>query len=62
MRDPKRIDRFVELLRLYWKRYPDLRFGQIAVILAGSDDPFHVEDDIAEKSLTSELWKADQDE
>lgn len=29
MRDPKRIDRILKLLRAYWTQYPDLRLGQI---------------------------------
>jgi uncharacterized protein YihD (DUF1040 family) len=29
MRDPKRIDLILELLKKYWQKYPDLRFLQI---------------------------------
>lgn len=29
MRDPKRIGRILDLLRVYWTQYPDLRLGQI---------------------------------
>lgn len=29
MRDPKRIDRVLKLLKIYWTKYPDLRLGQI---------------------------------
>ena len=29
MREPQRIDRVLELLKVYWKQNPDLRLGQI---------------------------------
>lgn len=29
MRDPKRIDKFCDLLKEIWKRVPDWRFGQL---------------------------------
>ena len=29
MRDPKRIDKFCDLLKELWKRVPDWRFGQL---------------------------------
>jgi hypothetical protein len=29
MRDPKRIERILSLLKIYWTKYPDLRLGQI---------------------------------
>jgi hypothetical protein len=29
MRDPKRIQRIINLLHAYWVKYPDLRLGQI---------------------------------
>ena len=29
MRDPKRIDKFCDLLKETWKRVPDWRFGQL---------------------------------
>ena len=28
-RDPKRIDRILELIRIQWKQAPDLRLGQL---------------------------------
>ena len=33
VRDPKRIDRMVELIRMAWKLYPDLRLGQLISII-----------------------------
>ena len=32
-RDPVRIDRIINLLRVYWHAHPDLRLGQIVVNL-----------------------------
>lgn len=29
MRDPERIDKIIGLLRILWKRYPDMRLGQL---------------------------------
>ena len=55
MRDPARIDRVLALLRAYWKRYPDLRLGQIVVNAATGTwagiDPFYMEDDALERRL-----------
>lgn len=30
MRDPKRIDKFCEMLKVYWHMVPDWRFMQLA--------------------------------
>ncbi|HEY5561949.1 MAG TPA: hypothetical protein VIK72_09400 [Clostridiaceae bacterium] len=48
MRDPKRIDEIIEELRICWKKYPDLRFGQLVYCLNQSNyngDIFNPEDD-----------------
>lgn len=29
MRDPERIDRVLRKIRFIWKKYPDMRFGQL---------------------------------
>lgn len=29
MKNPNRIDAYIELLRKEWKKHPDLRFGQL---------------------------------
>ncbi len=58
MRDPKRIDRILDLLNRYWKRNPDLRLGQIignftprtSNLAPGSS--YSVEDDVIEKELS----------
>ena len=51
MRDPARIDRMIELLRLVWKRYPDLRLGQLVVNLCRDGDAFQQEDAVTEVRL-----------
>ena len=49
MRDPKRIGPILEALRLAWEQSPDLRLGQLIVIIANIANPkcdvFYVEDD-----------------
>lgn len=50
MRDPERIEEIVPLLQCIWRKYPDLRLGQLVSILAaeagkGDMDVFQVEDD-----------------
>ncbi len=59
MRDPARIDRILNMLKRYWKTYPDLRLGQIVENAAhvghapggGGPDTFYVEDDVIERGL-----------
>jgi len=61
MRDPKRIDRVLELLAKYWHAEPDLRLGQIVgnftprvrTSVGGSEpgDSYCVEDDVIEAAL-----------
>lgn len=52
MRDPKRIDRFCDELKEYWKRYPDFRFGQLVFNSLGQGPfMFYVEDDDAIKRI-----------
>lgn len=55
MRDPKRIDKILEIIGDTWKQYPDQRFCQllvnIGIIPYGPNDNFNVEDDILEKHL-----------
>ena len=47
MRDPKRIDRFCDMLKVYWHMVPDLRFMQLVCNLQASirSDGFYLEDD-----------------
>lgn len=44
MRDPNRIDVYIELLTKIWKSYPDFRFGQM--ILNCGDLTYYDEDDV----------------
>ncbi len=52
MRDPKRIDAYIEQLRAAWKSVPDWRFGQLLSNTVGVvmqrlqiNDVFYVEDE-----------------
>ena len=54
MRDPRRIAEVLNELGTYWMNNPDLRLGQIVVIMNGKtptgmrcgvNDPFNTEDD-----------------
>lgn len=47
MRDPKRIDKFLAVLKKCWKKEPDWRFGQLMVNFLGQlpNDPFFYEED-----------------
>ena len=54
MRDPRRIERIVSKLELYWKEVPDWRFGQLIENLkrySGHYDLFYIEDDKFEQIL-----------
>lgn len=49
MRDPNRIDGYIEKLKKIWKRFPDWRFGQLILNLfssqkMGGADLFYMED------------------
>ena len=51
MRDPKRIDAYIEQLRAAWKTFPDWRFGQLLSNIVGgvmqklgANDVFYIED------------------
>ena len=49
MRDPERIDLLLDQIRAVWKQQPDLRLGQLMVVLARPATPcpelFNLEDD-----------------
>ena len=64
MRDPKRIERMLEILKEIWSTNPDLRLGQIIVNAThrhedGNYDVslFHMEDDNMEEALLDFLEK-----
>ena len=54
MRDPKRIDRILKLLEKHWKKYPDLRLGQIIQNFNGEGDVFYLEDSLLEEYLKND--------
>lgn len=52
MRDPKRIEPMLSLIREIWYRAPDLRLTQLIMnALKMNEDPYHVEDEILKKAL-----------
>lgn len=58
MRNPDRIKRILNKLEIYWKEYPDTRFGQLIsnithtiVAPVGLPDLFYLEDDEFEIEL-----------
>ena len=42
MRDAKRIDRILDLIKEYWTLHPDFRFGQLLINLGIADNSFRV--------------------
>jgi hypothetical protein len=55
MRDLARIERILGKLRERWLASPDLRLGQLVVVLARAADPFYFEDDALEAALDAGL-------
>ena len=59
MRDPKRIDEMLELIRQVWTKSPDLRLGQIIVGAVAPEQPcpevFYIED--AELRIRLETYR-----
>lgn len=55
MRNPERIDTFIDAVKEIWKEAPDLRFGQLVsnLYFGLGRDIFYVEDDEFEKLLSS---------
>lgn len=62
MRDPKRIEPFLEELEVLWKESPDLRFGQLVYSLnhkiCKDGDVFNVEDEKYLKVIKDEKENA----
>ena len=46
MRDPNRIDEVLDLLKIYWKKHPDLRLAQIVGNCSPHRVSYNLEDDI----------------
>jgi uncharacterized protein YihD (DUF1040 family) len=57
MRDPKRIARTLNALEHYWRRYPELRLGQIVGNFARDSDPYYIEDDDLAAALENAMWR-----
>lgn len=51
MRDPKRIDRVLQLIGGVWKQYLDFRLMQLLHNAVGEGDQFYLEDDKLEEKL-----------
>ena len=51
MRNPKRIDRVLKLIKKIWKKYPDLRLFQLLGNAFPAQDNYYVEDDDLEIRL-----------
>jgi uncharacterized protein YihD (DUF1040 family) len=52
MRDPKRIEPILSLIREIWTKHPDLRLTQLIMnALNINRDPYYIEDDDLEKAL-----------
>lgn len=45
MRDPQRIDRLLEQLRFIWKKYPDMRLGQMLINCVSPSKIYYIEDE-----------------
>jgi uncharacterized protein YihD (DUF1040 family) len=59
MRNPDRIDGILKVLADYWKKYPDLRLGQIIYNISCREfnykDSYYIEDDMLLDWLCKEL-------
>jgi len=56
MRDPKRINRILKLLKEVWKKYPDLRLLQLLMNITPMDkSPYNFEDEEIERLLKFEV-------
>jgi hypothetical protein len=54
-RDPERIDPLIDALRRLWKRYPDLRLGQLVICATDPSDLFNIEDELMLQKLNEML-------
>lgn len=67
MRDPKRIEPMLELIRQIWTAYPDFRLGQLidnvsyAYRSYGMDSVFNVEDGDMLRALEAAAFTASHD-
>lgn len=56
MRDPKRIDRILNLIKGKWMETPDQRFGQFLINYLDPFINFFVEDDQLEDFMRNQRW------
>ena len=59
MRDKKRIQRILKLIKEHWNKHPDLRFGQLLINMGIIEDSIRTwlnEDDGLEKYLEEYKW------
>ena len=61
MRNPKRIDKIVKLIKKIWKKNPDLRLTQLISNCFDINDLYYIEDDILENKL-KEYYLKNKDE
>ena len=54
MRNPNRINEILNTFKQIWEQCPDMRFGQLVVVLLGID-PFYMEDDVILKIFKESL-------
>ena len=65
MRDTDRIERIVDKIEKLWKKYPDLRFGQLLldfVIPEDIEDYWYIEDDGWEECLNQAILNKEAEE
>jgi len=62
MRNPERINQLLSNLEQVWKKYPDLRFGQLIDFIKSqcpedrkNTDPFYWEDDFWDELIRSHI-------
>jgi len=57
MRNPNRISIILEKLNDLWQKYPDLRFGQLCIIMYTSEDKIFFTEDEKLEERVDELIK-----
>lgn len=56
MRNPKKITRILKKVEKLWKKYPDLRLGQLIMNLAYDNiDPYYMEDKKLETRIDTHI-------